>query len=128
MNYIYALIVGMIIGISGVQAEEDFINRLACVIKADGTIARGYKIESCELKGINEYVITWKIPLQGKIPQGVVKTNFSATIGSAMTEPVEAGLITVSLDKDPSKMVVHTFNSKGEPGARPFHIAAFRDY
>ena len=99
----------MIIGISGVQAEEDFINRLACVIKADGTIARGYKIESCELKG-------------------VVKTNFSATIGSAMTEPVEAGLITVSLDKDPSKMVVHTFNCKGEPAARPFHIAAFRDY
>jgi hypothetical protein len=44
-------------------------------------------------------VITWKIPLQGKIPQGVVKTNFSATIGSAMTEPVEAGLITVSLDR-----------------------------
>lgn len=118
----------MIIGVCGVQAEEDFINRLACVIKADGTIARGYKIESCELKGANEYVITWKIPLQGKIPQGVVKTNFSATIGSAMTEPVEAGLITVSLDSDPNKMVVHTFNSKGEPAARPFHIAAFRDY
>ena len=128
MKYIYALIVGMIVGVSGVQSEEDFINRLACVIKADGTIARGYKIESCELKGANEYVITWKIPLQGKIPQGVVKTNFSATIGSALAEPVEAGLITVSLDSDPNKMVVHTFNSKGEPAARPFHIAAFRDY
>jgi hypothetical protein len=81
MKYIYVLIVGMIVGVIGVQAEEDFINRLACVIKADGTIARGYKIESCELMGTNEYVITWKIPLQGKISQGVVKTNFSATIG-----------------------------------------------
>ncbi len=45
-----------------------------------------------------------------------------------MTEPVEAGLITVSLDADPKKMVVHSFNYKGEPAARPFHIAAFRDY
>ena len=63
MNYTYALIVGMIIGVCGVQAEEDFINRLACVIKADGTIARGYKIESCELKGANEYVITWIVCL-----------------------------------------------------------------
>ena len=35
----------------------EFEKRLACVIAADGSIARGYMIESCELKGENEYVI-----------------------------------------------------------------------
>ena len=30
------------------QSEQaTFINRLACVIQADGSIARGYMIESC---------------------------------------------------------------------------------
>ena len=36
----------------------EFEKRLACVIAADGSIARGYMIESCELVGANEYVIT----------------------------------------------------------------------
>ena|ERR1700761_9366169 len=100
----------------------EFENRLACVIRADGSIARGYLIERCELKGLNEYVITWKIPLQGD-----VKTNFAGTIGSAMDEAVEPGLITVSLTNDPNTMRVHTFDAVGKPARRPFHIACFRD-
>jgi len=59
----------------------EFEKRLACVIRADGTIARGYMIDKCEFNGINEYVITWNIPLQG-----TAKANFAATIGSAMDE------------------------------------------
>ena len=55
----------------------EFEKRLACVIAADGSIARGYMIESCELVGANEYVITWKVPLQKE-----AKTNFSCVIGS----------------------------------------------
>ena len=51
----------------------EFEKRLACVIAADGSIARGYMIESCELVGANEYVITWKVPLQKE-----AKTNFSS--------------------------------------------------
>ena len=47
----------------------EFEKRLACVIKADGTIARGYLIDNCNLVGVNEYIITWKIPLQGKVNQ-----------------------------------------------------------
>jgi len=54
-----------------------FEKRLACVIADDGSIARGYMIESCELVGANEYVITWKVPLQNE-----AKTNFSCVIGS----------------------------------------------
>jgi hypothetical protein len=30
-----------------------FEGRLACVINADGSIARGFMIEKCELKGEN---------------------------------------------------------------------------
>ena len=100
----------------------EFEKRLACVISADGTIARGYMIDKCEFDGVNEYVITWKIPLQGE-----AKTNFAATIGSAMDEPVSPGLITVGLRGDPSQMQVHTFDSSGKPSTRPFHIACFRD-
>ena len=100
----------------------EFEKRLACVIKADGSVARGYMIDSCELKGQNEYTITWKIPLQGE-----AKTNFAGTIGSGLTEPVEPGLITVSLSSDPRKMVVHTYDVGGKPAKRPFHIACFRD-
>ena len=85
-----------------------FENRLACVIKADGSIARGYMIDKCELKGENDYTITWKIPLQGE-----AKTNFSATIGSEMDEPVEPGFITVGLLKDTNKMQVHTYDVSG---------------
>ena len=36
----------------------EFEKRLACVINADGTIARGYMIERCELQGENRYLIT----------------------------------------------------------------------
>ncbi len=103
-------------------AEEKFINRLACVIKEDGSIARGFMIEKCELTGENEYIITWQIPLQG-----AVKTNFAATIGSALTELVEPGLITVGLHEEPNKMRVKTYDVSGKPARRPFHIAAFRD-
>jgi hypothetical protein len=39
-------------------AEEKFINRLACVIKEDDSIAQGFMIEKCELTGENEYIIT----------------------------------------------------------------------
>lgn len=100
----------------------EFEKRLACVIKADGTIARGYMIDKCEFDGVNAYTITWKIPLQG-----VAKTNFAGTIGSAADEPVSPGLITVGLAQDPSQMQVHTFDPSGKPAARAFHIACFRD-
>jgi hypothetical protein len=102
--------------------DPPFVSRLACVINADGTIARGYMIEKCELQGENEYIITWKLPLQGE-----VKTNFSATIGSATTEAVQPGLITVGLCKDSRQMRVKTYEPTGKPARRPFHIAAFRD-
>jgi hypothetical protein len=96
--------------------------RLACVIKADGTVARGFMVDSCKRNGTNEYIITWKIPLQGD-----VKTNFAGTIGSALEEKVEPGFITVGLTDDPKQLQVHTFDTTGKPAPRPFHIAAFRD-
>jgi hypothetical protein len=102
--------------------DRPFVSRLACVINADGTIARGYMIEKCELHGENEYVITWKLPLQGE-----VKTNFSGTIGSVTFEDVQPGLITVGLSKDSCQMRVKTYDATGKPARRPFHIAAFRD-
>ena len=101
---------------------SDFEKRLACVIKADGTIARGYMIDSCKRNGTNEYIITWKIPLQGE-----AKTNFAGTIGSALAEPCNPGFITVGLTGDPKQLQVHTFDTAGEPAARSFHIVACRD-
>ena len=59
----------------------EFEKRLACVIKADGTIARGYLIDRCKLVGVNEYIITWKIPLQGD-----VKTNFAGPSAARLTK------------------------------------------
>ena len=100
----------------------EFEKRLACVIKADGSIARGYLVDSCKMNGVNEYIITWKIPLQGE-----AKTDFSGTIGSAMDERVEPGFITVGLTKDPKQLKVTTYDVTGKPAPRPFHIAAFRD-
>lgn len=100
----------------------EFEKRLACVIKADGTIVRGYMIDSCKRNGLNEYIITWKLPLQG-----AAKTNFAGTIGSAMGESVDPGFITVGLVDDPKQMQVHTFDCSGKPAPRSFHIAAFRD-
>lgn len=86
----------------------EFEKRLACVINADGTIARGYRIERCEL-------------------QGEAKTNFAGTIGSSLDEAVAPGLITVGLAKDPHQMQVHTYDPAGKPARRPFHVAVFRD-
>jgi hypothetical protein len=59
--------------------------------------------------------------------QGAAKTNFAATIGSAMDEQIPPGLITVGLSNNPSQMQVHTFDPSGNPAARSFHIACFRD-
>jgi hypothetical protein len=117
-----ALKINHVIGERQEVAMPEFEKRLACVIGADGTIARGYLIDKCEFNGVNEYIITWKIPLQG-----AVKTNFAATIGSTMDEQVSPGLITVSLRADSSQMQVHTYDPSGRPAARPFHIACFRD-
>jgi hypothetical protein len=101
----------------------EFEKRLACVIKADGGIARGYLIDTCKRVGVNEYIITWKIPLQGE-----AKTNFAGTIGSCtVDEQVEPGFITVGLTSDPKQMRVRTYDVSGKPAARSFHIAAFRD-
>ena len=64
----------------------DFESRLACVIAADGSIARGYMIDGCELIGDAVYEIAWKVPLQKE-----AKTNFSCVIGSVADEDVEPG-------------------------------------
>jgi hypothetical protein len=100
----------------------EFEHRLACVIGADGKVARGYLIDSCELKGANEYILTWKIPLQNE-----AKTNFACVVGSVADEPVEPGLCTVGLLKDPMKMRVNTYDATGKPAKRSFHLACFRD-
>jgi len=50
----------------------EFEKRLACVINADGTIARGYRIGGCDLQGENRLVISWKETLQCE-----AKTNFA---------------------------------------------------
>ena len=86
-----------------------FEHRLACVIKADGSVVRGYLIDKCELVGANEYVVSWKIPLQKE-----AKTNFACVVG----------FCTVGLMADPMKMHVHTFDIAGK---RSFHLACFRD-
>ena len=79
-------------------------------------------IDKCELVGTNEYVITWKVPLQNE-----AKTNFSCVIGSVGHEVVEPGFCTVGLMADPMQMRVHTFDIGGKPAKRPFHLACFRD-
>lgn len=100
----------------------DFENRLACVIAADGTVARGYLIDKCQFDGTNSYTISWKVPLQGE-----AKTNFAGTIGSTMDEPASPGLITVGLGRAPNELQVHKFDPAGKPAARSFHIACLRD-
>ena len=100
----------------------EFEKRLACVIGADGKVARGYMIESCKLEGENEYVITWKLPLQNE-----AKTNFSCVLGSVEFEPVEPGFCTVGLMSNPMQMHVRTYDARGEPAKRPCHLACFRD-
>jgi hypothetical protein len=95
---------------------------MACDIRADGAILQGDFIQSCELKGQNEYLLTWKVPLQGE-----ARTHFFAEAGSALDQPIEPGLIAVELDQDdPNKMHVHTYDMTGAPAKRTFHIV-FRD-
>ena len=106
------------------MADNGFINRLACVIGADGSIIRGFMIDKCQLKGEHEYLITWQVPLQGDD----AKTNFAGTIGSATGEYVEPVFITVGLTKNPNEMQIHTYDINGKPARRPFHIACFRDH
>jgi hypothetical protein len=100
----------------------DFEGRLACVIGADGTIARGYRIDKCEHTGTGDYTISWQDELQGS-----AKTNFSCVIGSTMYEDVEPGVCTVGLLADAHEMRVRTYALSGEAADRPFHLAVFRD-
>jgi hypothetical protein len=104
------------------ELMAEFEKRLACVIAADGSVVRGYLIGGCEFDGVNAYTLTWKVPLQEE-----AKTNFAGTIGSAMSEPVRPGLITVGLGDARDQMVVHTFDPDGTPAARSFHLVCFRD-
>ena len=103
--------------------ENPFFNRLAAVVSADGKIIRSYQLEKVELKGPNEYILTWKIDLRG----GEAKSNFVATIGSQMEEPVEPGFVTVGLAEGNYKSYVKTYDVTGKPARRPFHIGVFRD-
>ncbi|MEV6121109.1 MULTISPECIES: hypothetical protein [unclassified Streptomyces] len=101
----------------------DFEKRLACVIAADGSVVRGYLIEGCRFDGTNSYVLQWGVPLFG----GEAKTNFAVTVGSAEREAVEPGLVTVTIGPESNEVTVHTFDPRGTPSPRPFHIACFRD-
>lgn len=101
---------------------SDFEGRLACVIGADGTIARGYRIVKCERTGIGDYTISWEDELQGS-----AKTNFSCVVGSTMYEDVDPGICTVGLLPDPHEMRVRTYAPSGQAADRPFHLAVFRD-
>ncbi|MGH3639463.1 MAG: hypothetical protein ACRDUX_10585 [Mycobacterium sp.] len=47
---------------------SDFEGRLACVIGADGAIARGYRIVKCERTGVGDYTILWEDELRGSMP------------------------------------------------------------
>jgi len=101
---------------------SDFEGRLACVIGADGTIARGYRIVKCDRTGIGDYTISWEDELQCS-----AKTNFSCVVGSEMYEDVDPGICTVGLLTDAHEMRVRTYAPNGEPADRPFHLAVFRD-
>lgn len=100
----------------------EFEKRFACVIGDDGKVARGYMIDSCKLIGENEYVITWKQPLQNE-----AKTNFACVVGSVEFEPIEPGFCTVGLLQNPMQCTVHTYDAMGKPARRSFHLACFRD-
>jgi len=100
----------------------DFEGRLACVIAADGTIVRGYRIAGCERAGVGEYTPSRKDELQGS-----AKTDFSCVVGSEMYEDVGQGICTVGLLPDPQEMRVRTYALNGAPSDRPFHLAVFRD-
>ena len=98
----------------------EFEKRLACVIAADGSIARGYMIDRCELVGANEYVITWKVPLQKE-----AKTNFSCVIGSAEQEMVEPGFCTVGLMADPDEDARPHLRCRRQAGQAPLPPRVF---
>ena len=85
-------------------------------------IAGGYMIDKCEMKGENEYLITWRNPLQGD-----AKTNFAGTIGRTLEEDVQPSFISVGLTHGPSQMQVHTYDLGCKPARRSIHIACFRD-
>ncbi|MDT5171517.1 MAG: hypothetical protein QOD02_4867 [Mycobacterium sp.] len=101
---------------------SDSEGRLACIIGADGTIARDYRIVKCEYTGIGDYAISWEDELQG-----FAKTNFSRVVGSTMYEDVDPGIFTVGLLTDPHEMRVRTYALNGQAADRPFHLAVFRD-
>jgi hypothetical protein len=101
---------------------SDFEGRLACVIGADGTIARGYRIVKCDRTGIGDYTISWEDELQGS-----AKTNFSCVVGSTMYEDVDPGICTVGLLTDPHEVRVRTYTPNGQAADLPFHLAVFRD-
>ena len=47
----------------------EFEKRLACVIKADGGIARGYLIDTCKRIGVNETSSHGRSPYRAKLGQ-----------------------------------------------------------
>lgn len=101
---------------------SDSEGRLACIIGADGTIARDYRIVKSECTGIGDYAISWEDELQG-----FAKTNFSRVVGSTMYEDVDPGIFTVGLLTDPHEMRVRTYVLNGQAADRPFHLTVFRD-
>jgi hypothetical protein len=97
---------------------SDFEGKLACVIGADGTIARGYRIVKCDRTGIGDYTISWEDELQGS-----AKTNFSCVVGSTMYEDVDPGICTVGLLPDPHGVRARTYAPNGQAA----DLAVFRD-
>ena len=101
---------------------SDSEGSLACIIGADGTIARDYRIVKCECTGIGDYAISWEDELHGS-----AKTNFSCVVGATMYEDVDPGICTVGLLTDPHEMRVRTYAPNGQAADLPFHLAVFRD-
>jgi hypothetical protein len=85
----------------------EFEKQLACVIEADGTVARGPLIDECRSDGINKYTICRQVPLQH-----AAKTNLAAAIGGPLDELILPGLITVGRSKIPAEMCVHTYETQ----------------
>jgi hypothetical protein len=100
---------------------ENFEGRLACVIAADGSIVRGYRITKYVRVGVGDYTLSWQDEPLG------AKTNFSCVVGSEMHEDVEPGICTVGLLPDHHQMRVRTYAPNGQHADRSFHLAVFRD-
>jgi hypothetical protein len=92
---------------------DEFGRRLACVIRAD---------DSCKFNGTSQYHPRWQVQFQG-----VVKTDFAATVGSGLDEPVASRLITFGFNRNPVDLQAHTFDPSGNLALRSFHIGCFRD-